>query len=354
MHGPSGKTVTLAELAGLAGGRVSGDGSVEITGVASIDEAGPGDVTLLADPRHSGKLSGSKASAVIVPEGAKPPSGVPCLVAKNPQLAFAHVLEALRPAERPGPGVSPRAEVHESAELGPGVHVGPFAVVGAGAKVGENTVVSAGVYIGPGATVGRDSLLHPGVAVRERCVLGDRVVVHCNTVIGSDGFGFAKDGVRYHKVPQTGTVRVGDDVEIGACVTIDRATLDETVIGRGTKVDNLVQIAHNVKVGEDTVIVAQVGISGSTTVGSRVQLAGQVGVVGHIEIGDDSMVGAKSGVTGKIPPRSGYSGIPAIPHREWLKAQSIYAKLPEMRAKIRELEKRLKDLEDDQSAESGD
>lgn len=335
---------SLGELAALAGGTLEGDGSAVITGAASVEEAGPGEITFAAEKKYLGLLSTTRASAAVVPEGAAAGS-LNLIIAKNPQLAFAKIVEALRPQELPGPGIHPKAEVHPGAALSKDVSVQAFAVVEDGAAIGERTVIFPGVYIGRGASIGADCVIYPGVSIREGCVLGSRVIVHSNAVIGSDGFGYAKDKGRYVKVPQRGIVRIGDDVEIGASVTIDRATLGETVIGRGTKIDNLVQIAHNVKVGEDSIIVSQAGIAGSTKIGSRVQLGGQVGVAGHITIGDDVGIGAKSGVVQDVPSRSVHSGIPAIPHMDWLRAQNIYAKLPELRKKVAELEKRLAELE---------
>jgi len=336
---------SLEELASIVGGTVAGDGTVAISDVASFDEAGSGEITFLADAKHLKRLKDTKAGAVIVRPGTTGAPGVNLLFSENPHLAFARVLDLFRPLELPSQGVHPGSEVHPEAAIGEGASIGPFAVVEKGASIGPGAVLFPGVYIGVGASVGTDAILYPGVSVREGCVIGDRVVVHSNAVIGSDGFGYARVGARYHKIPQRGIVRVGDDVEIGACVTIDRATIGETVIGRGTKIDNLVQIAHNVKVGTDCVLVSQTGIAGSTIVGDRVQLGGQAGLAGHIEIGNDVMVGAKSGVTKDIPPRSVVSGMPAVPHGEWLRAQTIVGKLPEMRKKIMELEKRLAALE---------
>ena len=337
----------LDELASIVGGTVEGDGSVAISDVASFDAAGPGEITFLADAKYLKRLKGTKAGAVIVRPGTIGAPGVNLLLSENPHLAFARVIDLFRPLELPPQGVHPNSAVHPEASIGEGVSIGPFVVVEQGASIGPGAVLFPGAYIGRGASVGTDAILYPGVCVREGCVIGDRVIAHSNAVIGSDGFGYARAGSRYHKIPQRGIVRVGDDVEIGACVTIDRATIGETVIGRGTKIDNLVQIAHNVVVGEDCVLVSQTGIAGSTIVGDRVQLGGQAGVAGHIEVGSDVMVGAKSGVTKDIPSRSVVSGMPALPHGEWLRSQTIVSKLPEMRKKIMELEKRLAALEEE-------
>jgi len=337
---------SLAELAAIAGGIVRGDGAAVITGAAPLEDAGPGDITFAADRKYFGLLSTTRASAVVVPEGAENAAGsLDLIVVRNPQLAFARIVEVLRPQYLPGPGVHPKAEVHPGARLAKDVSVQAFSVIEDGAVVGERTIIFPGVYIGRGAAIGADCVIYPGVSIREGCVVGDRVIIHSNTVIGSDGFGYARDSGKYVKVPQRGIVRIGDDVEIGASAAIDRAALGETSIGRGTKIDNLVHIAHNVRIGEDSALAAQSGIAGSTKVGSRVQFGGQVGISGHLNVGDDVGIGAKSGVVQDVPSRSVCSGIPAIPHTDWLKAQNIYAKLPELRKKVSELEKRLAEIE---------
>ena len=337
---------TLKELAELVGGSVSGDGNAVISGVAGIENAAQGQITFIANPKYADRLSGTKASAIIASPDIKCPDGKNILYTKNPPLAFAKVLALFNPPHLSHTGIHAKAHIHQSASIGASVSIYPYVYIDEDVKIGDRVVLYPGVYIGRGAIVGDDTVLYSNVSVREGCSVGKRVIVHCNAVIGSDGFGFAKDGSRFHKIPQVGVVRIEDDVEIGACVTIDRATLGETVIMRGTKIDNLVQIAHNVEIGEDSVIVAQVGIAGSTKIGKRVTLAGQVGVVGHIEIEDDVTVGAQSGVAQDIKDTGVFSGTPAIPHREWLKAQNIFAKLPEMRKMLLELEKRVKELEE--------
>jgi len=342
---------TLEELALLTGGRVAGDGSAVITGVAPIEDAGPGDITFLADKRLAGFLASTKASAVIT--GAEAAGGVNQLIVKNPLLAFAAILDVFRPAELPQPGISPKAEIHPGATLGSSVSIQAFAVVEAGAKVGDRVILFPGAYVGRNAEIGDGSVLFPGAVVREDCRIGRRVIIHANTVVGSDGFGYVREGTRYIKVPQRGIVRIEDDVELGACVTVDRATIGETVIGSGTKIDNLVQIAHNVKIGSDAVMAAQTGIAGSTRVGSRVQFGGQVGLAGHITIGDDAMIGAQSGVMNDLPGRAAWSGSPAIPHRDWLKSQAVFSRLPELKKKVEELEKKLKELENLKGPDKG-
>ncbi len=249
------------------------------------------------------------------------------------------------PPVLPPPGVHPKAEVAEKAILGKDVSVGAFSVIESGAIIGDHAVIFPGVYIGTDALVGEDTVLYSGVSVREGCVIGKRVIIHCNSVIGSDGFGYGFDGARYFKIPQRGIVRIEDDVEIGACVTVDRAALGETIIGRGTKIDNLVQVAHNVKIGEHTVITAQVGIAGSTSVGSYAQLGGQAGLAGHITVGDRVTVAAKSGVTKDISDGRTVSGFPAISHAEWLRAQTVFPRLPEIKKTVQELLERIEALE---------
>lgn len=335
---------TLEELAALAGAVVKGNPKALITGFASLEDAGPGEIAFAAEKKYLGLARASKAEAVILSEEVEGIANM--LLARNPQLAFARIIEALSPARHPAPGVSPRAEVSGKARIGDNVSIQSFCVVEEGAEIGEGAVLYPGVYIGRGARVGKSSILYQGVAVREGCIIGERVIIHCNSVVGSDGFGYARERAAYVKVPQKGIVRIEDDVELGACVTVDRAAIGETVIGRGTKIDNLVQIAHNVKIGEDTVIVAQAGIAGSTKVGSRSQIGGQVGVTGHVTIGDEVGIGAKSGVIGDLPSRGVFSGIPAVPHGEWLRASALVQKLPEFKKKIAELEKRLTELEE--------
>lgn len=335
----------LDELATIAGGTVAGDGAVAIRDVASIDEAGSGDITFISDAKYLKLLKTTRASAVIVREP-DPSAGVSQLVTPNPLLAFAVIIDVFRPLLHPAPGIHPRAEVHKDAIIGKDASIQAFTVVEEGARIGERAILYPGVYVGRSAAIGDDSILYPGVAIREGCVAGSRVIIHSNSVVGSDGFGYARAGGKYRKIPQRGIVIIEDDVEIGACVTVDRATVGTTVIGRGTKIDNLVQIAHNVKIGGDTVVAAQSGFAGSARVGSRVQFGGQAGVNGHIEIGSDSMIGAKTGVVSDLPERSVVTGFPAIPHREWLKCQALVAKLPELNKRIAELEKIIRELED--------
>jgi UDP-3-O-[3-hydroxymyristoyl] glucosamine N-acyltransferase len=334
---------TLTELAELVGGRVAGNGEVEIHRVASIDAARGGDITFIANPKYLARLQDTQAAAVIVKPGIESP-GVPLLLCDNPYLAFAKILTALH-VRRPEPrGILPGALVDPEAHIGPEVTLHPGCVVGRGAVVGRGSILYPGVVLYEDTVVGEDCTLHAGAIVREQCRLGDRVILQPGAVIGSDGFGFAPDGGAYYKIPQVGIVVVEDDVEIGANTCIDRAALGETRIGRGSKIDNLAQVAHNVVIGEDTIIVAQVGISGSTRIGNHCTLGGQVGVVGHIKIGDHTMVGAQSGVINSLPGRQVVSGTPAIAHKDWLKASASFAQLPDMRRDISRLKRQLADL----------
>jgi UDP-3-O-[3-hydroxymyristoyl] glucosamine N-acyltransferase len=286
--------LNLAELATRLGCTLRGNGSVEVTQVKGLDEAGPGDLTFVANPRYLGRLAATRASAVIVAPDVD--CLLPSLLTPQPYLAFARAVAILHPAPRPAGGVHPKAHVDPTASIGEGAHVAAFVSVGPRVRVGARTVLRPQVVLYEDVEVGDDCLLHSGVQVREGCRLGHRVVVHNGSVIGGDGFGFAKDPEgRYLKIPQVGIVVIEDDVEIGALTAIDRAALGETRIGARTKVDNLVQIGHSVTIGADSIVAAQVGIAGSTKIGSRVTLAGQVGIVGHLTIGDGVIATAKTG-----------------------------------------------------------
>jgi UDP-3-O-[3-hydroxymyristoyl] glucosamine N-acyltransferase len=338
---------TLAEIAERTGGRLFGDARCEITSVAGIRDAGPGDITFVANARYVRDLATTRASAVIVSEQVAVPEGRSGLVHENPSLAFAQVVEMLfPPPPRPEPGVHPNALVAPGASLGADVSIGAFVVVEAGAHVGERSVLAPFVYVGADARIGADCLLYPHVSVRERCVLGDRVIVHCGAVIGSDGYGYVQIGTRHQKVPQVGTVEIGDDVEIGANVCVDRARFDKTLIKRGTKIDNLVQVAHNVQIGEDCLVVAQVGISGSTQIGDDAILAGQAGVAGHIRVGDGAIVAGQAGVTKSVPPGETVAGMPARSYTEFMRGQAALAKMGEWTRKVRALERRVAELEE--------
>jgi UDP-3-O-[3-hydroxymyristoyl] glucosamine N-acyltransferase len=341
---PAGK-VTLETVARAVGGTVVGDGSIEITGVAGIREAREGELTFLANPRYESYLADTRASAIIVAENHLD-LGKPLIQNANPYLAF---LKAVRffagETARPDPGVHPSAVVADGAGIAPEAYVGPLVVIERGASVGPRSVVHAGCYLGACAKIGEDVLLYPGVIVREQCVVGDRAIVHPGTVIGSDGFGFVRDGAVYRKLPQVGNVVIEEDVEIGANVTIDRATTGTTRIGSGTKIDNLVQIAHNVQIGKNCVLVAQVGISGSTEVGDGAILAGQVGIVGHIEIGAGAVIAAKSGVSKSVKAGETVLGSPAVPVRQAKRMEASLRRLPELLQTLRDLKRRVAELE---------
>jgi len=338
-------TRTLAELAEILGGEVVGDPAMEIRGVAGIREAQPGDITFLANARYESYLLDTRASAVICARDARSgPTAV--LRVDNPYLAFQRVVRVFRPdLNRPAPGVHPSAVVAESVVLGDGASIGPRCVIESSAQIGARTVLMAGCYVGAGSTIGEDSFLYPNVTVREECHVGQRSILHPGVVIGSDGFGFAFDAGRYHKVPQVGNVIVGDDVEVGANTTIDRATTDSTRIGAGTKIDNLVQIGHNVVIGEHCIIVSQVGISGSATLEDYVTVGGQAGLAGHITIGRHATIGGKSGVTKSVPEDAVVSGFPAMPHGVFKRAMAFIQKLPALFQRTKDLERRVASLE---------
>ncbi len=336
---------TLAELAHLVGGRVVGNESVKIRGVAPIDEAGPGDITFLADPRYHRHLKNCRAAAVIVGPGTmlgEPTGAAPgWLVVSRPYLAFAKILQLFAPVPVYDREISPESHVDPRAVIEADVTVFPHVYVGRDARVGRGSVLYPGVFIGDEAQVGDNCVLHPHVVIRERCRVGNRVVLHAGVVIGADGFGYAGEGKDRAKIPQIGIVEIEDEVEIGANTTVDRATLGKTVIRQGTKIDNLVQIGHNVIVGEYTVIAAQAGIAGSSRIGAEVVLAGQVGVADHIEIGDRAKIGGQSGVPRSVPPGALLSGaLEATPHRQWLKVMTLLPQLPKLWERVRRLERK--------------
>ena len=339
-------TKTLSELADHVQGKVIGDGGIVIRRFAAIDEAGPGEITFVANPRYQRYLDRCAASAVIVGPGivkeAPSVAGKAYLETPNPYLAFAKILQIFHPPATGDQQISPLASIADSAHLGEKVTLYPNVFVCADARVGSGSVLYPGVFVGEGAHVGKDCVLYPQAVIRERCRLGDRVILHPGVVIGSDGFGYARDGDARIKIPQIGTVEIEDDVEIGANTTVDRGTLGRTVIGRGTKIDNLVQIAHNVSIGEHCVIAAQAGIAGSTRIGRAVTLAGQVGVVNHVTIGDGATIGPQSGVAQSVPAGAVLSsGLPAAPHHEWLKVMALLPHLPKLWRLVRGLEKQV-------------
>jgi UDP-3-O-[3-hydroxymyristoyl] glucosamine N-acyltransferase len=338
----------LTEIAEKLQCRLEGDGGIDITGVSGIEQARAGQLTFFANRKYAPELRETKASAVIVGEreDAEVPPGVARLRAANPYFAFARVVELFAPAQAAKPGVHRLADVSPSARIASDASVAAFVSIGDGACIGARTTIYPHVTIGPGAVVGDDCILHARVSIRERVVLGNRVVVQDGAVIGSDGFGFARreDGT-HHKIPQIGGVVVEDDVEIGANSAIDRPAVGETRIGAGTKIDNLVQVAHGVTVGRDVLLAAQVGIAGSTTIEDRVTLAGQVGVAGHLTLGKGVIATAQTGIPNSVDAGAFISGYPAIDNRDWLKASAIFRRLPELKKTVSDLQKRLEEIE---------
>lgn len=335
----------LKELARLVDGEVVGAAEIEITGVAGIKEAREGEITFLANSKYESYLATTRASAVIADSEEGSPK--PVIKVSNPYLAFLKVMSLFSEgyADRFARGVHPTAIVAKSARIAADVSIGAYCFVGEDVVLGARTRILPLVCILDGVKIGEDCLIYPQVTVREHCLVGDRVILHSGVVIGSDGFGYAKDGEVNRKIPQIGIVQIEDDVEIGANAAIDRATTDVTLIKRGVKIDNLVQIAHNVVVGEDSILAAQVGVSGSTQLGRNVVLAGQAGLVGHIHIGDNAMVGAQGGVTKSIPANTRVSGYPAREHGSARKIYALIARLPELFKDMRQLAKRIEALE---------
>lgn len=333
---------TLKEIAQLIDGEVLGDEDVVITGISGIKEAQDGDLTFLANLKYLHLMDTTRATAVIASrEITKAPK--PIIRTDNPSLAFAKIISLLITGEQQYPsGIHPAAVVGKNVKLGRDVALQPYVVLDDGVEIGDRTIVYAGSYIGYHAKIGSDCLIYPNVVIREKVELGDRVVIHSGTVIGSDGFGFATIKGVHHKIPQIGTVVIEDDVEIGANVTIDRARFGKTLISKGTKIDNLVQIAHNVEVGENSIIIAQAGISGSTIIGKNVTIAGQAGLVGHITIGDNAVLAAQAGVTKSVPPDTCVSGYPAKPHEQAKRINAFVQRLPELFEAVKRLEEKLK------------
>ncbi len=334
----------LSEIAELVNGTVVGDGNTVIHDVKGINEAGKGDLTFIANPKYRSKLGTTRASAVLVSAEIED-SGKNLLIVKDPYVSMAKILGIYYPEKRDDVTVSENAFIADGAEITGDVTVYPGVYIGDGARIGSGVILYPGVFVGNNVIIGENSILYPNVTVYRKCIIGKRVILHAGVVVGSDGFGFANPGVENLKVPQVGFVQIDDDVEIGANTTIDRGTLEKTWIKKGVKIDNLVQIAHNVVIGENSVIVAQVGISGSTRLGKSVILGGQVGLVGHLDIGDNVMVGAQSGVPEDIPSNQVVSGSPHMPHRKWLRVQAHLPQLPEMRRTINSLQKKIEELE---------
>lgn len=338
----------LSEVAEKTGGRLEGDGNVDICGVAGISEAGEGEISFIANPRYAAEAAVTKASAIIVSEDWNRTCPVALIRAKNPDEAFAKAAALFyTPPPRPAAGIHPSALVAANAEIGENVSIGGLCVIESGAKIGTGTVISPQCYIGRKSVLGEDCWLYPQVSLREEVRIGKRAVVHNGTVIGSDGFGYSVDGQGARtKIPQIGIVEIGDDVEIGANVTIDRARFGKTKIGHGVKIDNLVQIAHNVVIGDHVVIVAQVGIAGSSSIGDRVILAGQSGVAGHLHVGAGAVIGAKAAVIKDVEPGAYVLGAPAMPAAKFKRNQAGMMLLPKLKERVAELADRIRKLEE--------
>ena len=334
----------LLELARWVGGRVEGDPERRVRAVATLDEAGPDDLSFLTNARYRSSLAASRAGALLVGDQERI-VGRDLLIAPEPYLALALILGRMYPVPRSASGVSPDARIGVGATLGADVAIEPFAVVGDNVRLGDRVVVGAGVVIGAGSTVGPDSVLMPRVVLYPGTRVGARCLIHSGVVLGADGFGFATSAGTHHKMPQLGRVEIEDDVEIGANTTIDRGTLGATRVGRGTKIDDLVMVAHGVVIGPNGLFAAQSGISGSTRIGSHVTMAGQSGAAGHLTIGDGVVVAAKTAVFSDVADRSFVAGIPAVDHRAWKRSSALVKMLPELRSRLRAQEQRIAALE---------
>jgi UDP-3-O-[3-hydroxymyristoyl] glucosamine N-acyltransferase len=344
---------TLQDLADYLGGQAVGDLSVGITGLGTLDTAVTGQITFLANPRYAAKVETTNASAIVVPANTET-FGRNVIVVDNPYLAFARLLTLFTCRPRIAKGIMAGSMIGEGFAAGKEPSIHPGAVVGDGVTIGDRVTVHPNVTIYDGVVIGDDVTLHAGVSVREGCRIGNRVTIHNGTIIGSDGFGYAPHGRSWFKIPQIGNVVIEDDVEIGANVTVDRAALETTRIGRGTKIDNLVQVAHNCQIGEDCVIVAQAGIAGSVTLGTHVTLGGQVAIADHVTLGDNVMISGQSGVFNNVAAGEILSGTPAIPHKARLKSAAVYPHLPEMRKTLARLATRVEKVEEQLNPASSD
>ncbi len=335
---------TLSDLARIAGGRVVGDGAVEIRGVNGIDDAGPGEITFVAHAKYAARLAKTKASAAVVADGVSAP--IPLIVVADPNAAFTAICGAFADASPRRRGVHATAVVGKDVRLGRDVGIGPHCVVEDGASIGDRTVLEALVYVGRKASIGADCTLHAQAVVREECALGDRVILQPGAIVGSDGYGYVTVQGVHHKIPQTGIVVLEDDVELGACTTVDRARFGKTVVKKGTKIDNLVQVAHNVTIGEHCLFAANTSIAGSTKFGHHVIVGGHSAITGHIEIGDGAIVTGQTGVAKSVPPGAMVSGPRARPTRHYLRELAEMDRLSktvgDLKKRLAELEKRLK------------
>lgn len=335
---------TIKDIAQFINGELRGEGNIEIKGISSIDDAKEGEISFIDNPKFKEKINKTKASCILTSIDIEN-TNKPIIKCKNPSLALIKIIEKMFPYEIDYPkGIDESASIGKDVKLGKDVSIGANSVVGNDVRIGDSSIIYPLVYIGPGAKIGENAIIYPNVTIREKVIIGGNVTIHSSAVIGADGFGFVKEGARFLKIPQMGIVEIRDDVEIGSCVTIDRARFGKTLIGRGTKIDNLVQIAHNVKIGENCIVVAQVGISGSVNIGDNVILGGQAGITDHVDIGNNVMVAAKGGITKSVPPKTVMSGIPARPHNVMKKLVAHVDNLPKIVQRVEELEKKLKEL----------
>lgn len=334
----------VSDIAEQLSGTVAGDGQVVINGINGLDKAANGEISFFFDPRYKDILKDSKASALVVSRQVETYKG-PQIIVPNPRLAYARLVAVFAPPRNRFPGISKDAVISDTASLGEDVSVYPMVYIGENTDIGDNVTLYPGVFIGDNAKIGEGTVLFPNVTVMHDCSIGREVIIHSGSVIGSDGFGYVQDGSAHVKIPQVGTVVIDDNVEIGSNTSIDRAAMGKTWIQKGVKIDNFVQIAHNVVIGEDTIVVAQTGISGSAKIGREVIMSGRVGISDHIDIGDKAILGPGSAVLKSVPPGQVFTGYPAVPHRTWLKTSGLVSRLPQMRDKMREMEKKIEALE---------
>jgi UDP-3-O-[3-hydroxymyristoyl] glucosamine N-acyltransferase len=337
-------TFTLRKIAEIVGGHVIGSDEVLITGIDALGEASEGDISFFSDARYREILKKTKASALLVSGQTGLFTG-PQVVVSNPALAYATVAALFASPTPRFPGISDKAFIHESSTLGKNVSIYPQAYVGKDAAIGDNVILFPGVFVGDRVEIGKDTVIYPNVAIMQDCRIGSEVIIHAGTVVGSDGFGFVRDGSANVKIPQMGVVQIDDQVEIGANNTIDRAASGKTWIKRGVKTDNLVQIAHNVVIGEDTVIVAQAALGGSVRVGRGVVIGGQVAIADHVSVDDGAMIGSQSGVAKALSRGEVVSGTPAMPHRLWLRTRGLITRFPDFAKRLRHLERRMEEWE---------
>jgi UDP-3-O-[3-hydroxymyristoyl] glucosamine N-acyltransferase len=336
--------MTLQEVAALVQGEIAGDPAVSITGVAGVSDVQEGEITFLQTPKQVQAVQKSPAAAVLV-TAVCPELTIPQVIVANPQWAFARLLHHFYPPPKPSAGISDKAWVAESAVIGTGTMIAPFVFIADGVQIGSRCQIYPGTFIGEHTVIGDDCILYPNVTVREHIKIGNRVIMHPGVVIGADGFGYIYAEGRHQKIPQVGTVLIEDDVEIGANTTIDRATTGQTVVGAGTKIDNLVQIGHNCKIGRQVILVSQVGIAGSSIIGDGVMMGGQAGIADHVTIAPGTMIGAQCGVMPGVVPKGVYMGCPAMPHRDWLRSSALFAQLPELKKRLVELEQLVHQLQ---------